>query len=745
MAKETLIIEIRADGTRIVKREITGIGKESKKSAKGVEFLKNALRAVAGIVIIRQTFKLADAYTVLQNRLRVVTNGTDDLNNATRRLQEISVATRSDLKANAELFSRLSIASSILGASQEELFDFTESLNKAIKLSGASAQEARGGLIQLSQGISSARLSGDELRTVLEQLPVVADVIAKSLKVTRGELRQLGKEGKITGRVILKAFKEAREELDERFGKTIPTIAEGFVLLGNSLSRLVGEFSEATFAGRGLFQLLKDLSGVLDFLTEDLERTENKVTDALQTIIEKGGRAAEIARQLQKRRNIRRGGVVDPAIAQEEKQQRLLSGIFEKLINQRQQEAQLLRASGDDRAVLAQRLKTENELRKIGIDIFSEESQAALNAADLSARGNVELSRRAKLVEQILGPERERLAIEKALTEAVEDKEITDVQRTKFLEKEVTAVAELNKFLADEITLLKLSSVEAEIRAALLEAENALLDDNIDKNSKRGQAVLASAEADARSIQLLRERNSVLAAAGPTEDEQLLRRQAINIELDKGRIGQAEANLQLKALAVASVEAGDGLGGLANAFRQVDTSARAVGESIGSSFVQAIGQASNALAEFIVEGGKGVKSLEEQITGILKNLLKQIIATIIQTLILRAITGSIGGGAPGGGGGNLGVTRAIRGFQAGGPVRRDEPVVVGERGRELFVPPSNGRIERSSQMQAPQLSVTIVNATDEDQVLAAIGSSAGEELILNTINNNPETVKRAVG
>lgn len=171
MVKETLIITIKADGTRIVKREITGIGKEAKKASSGVEFLKKALAAVAGIVIIRQTIRLADAYTVLQNRLRVVTDGTDDLNSATLRLQQISVKTRSDLKSNAELFSRLTIAGSILGASQEDLFQFTESLNKAIKLSGASAQEARGGLIQLSQGISSARLSGDELRTVLEQLP----------------------------------------------------------------------------------------------------------------------------------------------------------------------------------------------------------------------------------------------------------------------------------------------------------------------------------------------------------------------------------------------------------------------------------------------------------------------------------------------------------------------------------------------------------------------------------------------
>ena len=45
--------------------------------------------------------------------------------------------------------------------------------------------------------MASGVLRGDELKSVLEQLPTVADVIAKQLNVTRDELRKMGEDGKI--------------------------------------------------------------------------------------------------------------------------------------------------------------------------------------------------------------------------------------------------------------------------------------------------------------------------------------------------------------------------------------------------------------------------------------------------------------------------------------------------------------------------------------------------------------------
>lgn len=209
--------------------------------------------AIAGVITaqaVRSVVNYADSYTELQNRLRVVTQSTEDLNSVTQDLLAISQQTRSSFQANVDLYSRLAIASKQLGLNQGQLLQFTESLNQAIKLSGATSAEANAALIQLSQGMASGTLRGDELRSVLEQLPAVADIIAKQLGVTRGELRRMGEEGQITADIIVDAFAAARAELELRFLKTVPTVSDSFVKLNNTIITLAGAMDEA-FAGSG--------------------------------------------------------------------------------------------------------------------------------------------------------------------------------------------------------------------------------------------------------------------------------------------------------------------------------------------------------------------------------------------------------------------------------------------------------------------------------------------------------------
>ena len=101
-------------------------------------------------------------------------------------MQGIANATRSDFEATSELYARLANSSKELGVGQEQLLKFTKILNQAIVLSGASAEEAAGGIRQLAQGMASGTLRGDELNSVMENFPKVADIIAQGLGVTRG-------------------------------------------------------------------------------------------------------------------------------------------------------------------------------------------------------------------------------------------------------------------------------------------------------------------------------------------------------------------------------------------------------------------------------------------------------------------------------------------------------------------------------------------------------------------------------
>lgn len=248
-------------GLRAVDQQLISTERRANRTRNSVR----GLFAGLGIALaVRQVRTYADTFVRVENRLRNVTDGQRELIIVQRELFGIAEDTRASYEGTAELFVRLAQASKLLGRSQQELLNFTKSLNQALILSGATGQEARQGLIQLSQAIASNTLRGDELRSVLEQLPVVADVIAESLGITRGELRTLGQQGRLTGTAILDAFKEARVELETRFAETVPTIGQSFEILNNAVIRYIGETDRASGVTRLLSRAIIDLSQNLD-------------------------------------------------------------------------------------------------------------------------------------------------------------------------------------------------------------------------------------------------------------------------------------------------------------------------------------------------------------------------------------------------------------------------------------------------------------------------------------------------
>jgi lambda family phage tail tape measure protein len=270
MATERLIIEVKEKGAATAKKNIAGIGQGATQAGAGVQLLKRALVALGGAAAIRQLVSLVDTFTNIQNKLRLVTKGTADLNAVTGQLLKIANRTRSSFEGTAELFARTARATKDLGVSQKEVLQFTESLNQAVILSGAGAIEAEQGIRQLSQGLAKGRLDGDELRSVLENLSFVGDILAEKMGVARGALRDLGAAGKITPTIIIGAFKAAREELEERFAKTVPTIGQSFQVLQNNILALTGVMEKNSGIAGLLSRTILTLSKHVDTLARVL-------------------------------------------------------------------------------------------------------------------------------------------------------------------------------------------------------------------------------------------------------------------------------------------------------------------------------------------------------------------------------------------------------------------------------------------------------------------------------------------
>lgn len=286
MTDENIVIGVKGEveGGKVVKRvldEIVASEAKAQKGSKALEsqfnatdnaakFLKNTMQTLGAAFGLRQLQQTVDTYTNIQNRLKLVTNNAEELTGVTKELFRISNDTRVAFEGTAEVYARVALATKDLGLSQRDTLQFAESLNQAVVLSGASAAEAAAGLIQLSQGLASGALRGDELRSVLEQLPAVADVIAKSLGITRGELRQMGQDGKITADIIIEAFKKSREELAENFAKTVPTIGQAFTVLQNHVIQFVGELDHVTGSSAAVAKSLLWIADNIDTLAKAL-------------------------------------------------------------------------------------------------------------------------------------------------------------------------------------------------------------------------------------------------------------------------------------------------------------------------------------------------------------------------------------------------------------------------------------------------------------------------------------------
>lgn len=225
---------------------LTGLEKKSSKLARttSTAFKGLAILGTGGLGI--QTIqRYGDILIDTRNRLSLVTDGTAELNYAMEDLFNISIATRSSFEATAIVYSRVALATREMGKSAQDLAQFTTTMNQAMILSGTKAVEAGQALIQLSQGMASGTLRGDELRSVLEQLPYVADLISTELGVTRGELRKLGREGKISTDIVFDAMLNNAEKVDEAFKKTTPSISQAANVFETSFLRAFSVLNES--------------------------------------------------------------------------------------------------------------------------------------------------------------------------------------------------------------------------------------------------------------------------------------------------------------------------------------------------------------------------------------------------------------------------------------------------------------------------------------------------------------------
>lgn len=222
-------------------KSVDGVTKRLTEADRAARRLNQTMSSLVTLMTGAQFIKLADTYTSITNKLRTVSNGHDDLAGNMQRTFKLAQNNRVAWETLANTYSRIHRSTTQLRLSQQQVADVTDTLAKAIKLSGATTAEANSVMIQFGQALSKGKLDGDEFKSIMENSVEVGNLLTKSLGVTRGELMRMSKAGKLTTDVIIKAFQEGRKEIVDRFGQAIPTIAERFTVLRNAVVKALGE------------------------------------------------------------------------------------------------------------------------------------------------------------------------------------------------------------------------------------------------------------------------------------------------------------------------------------------------------------------------------------------------------------------------------------------------------------------------------------------------------------------------
>lgn len=246
--------------------------------------LKTAVAGVVSALAIGQFTKFADEITRVTNRLLILTPSIEQANRQFDALASIAIRTGAPLEGVNNLFFRVARSADQLGISTREAAQITESISKALSMTGQSALEANGPLLQLGQALASGRFQGDELRSILEGLQPVAQALAAEMDVPIGALKELGSQGKITADVFVRAMRRARESIDEQFGRTTLTIEqrfEGVKVAGQVLFR---EFDKQTGTSQRVGLAIEYLGYQIFLLSKNIGPLVEKLKLAFQVI-----------------------------------------------------------------------------------------------------------------------------------------------------------------------------------------------------------------------------------------------------------------------------------------------------------------------------------------------------------------------------------------------------------------------------------------------------------------------------
>ncbi len=288
--------DIEADVSGLLKaqgkanKSLDSIGNSATNTAKKMDELQTNINRVAGAIAASLVVDWGKAFLVaadnmsqLNARIERLTGSAAAASQTMQSLMRISSATGGSLQDTEKLWETLSTALRDTGATNGQIIQLTETLQKIGRIGGSSAEEMANALRQFGQSISSGTVRAEEFNSILEQMPELARQIAAGMGVSIGELRQLMLDGKLTAEDALNAIQKQTGSVNAEFEKLPRTLSQANTALTNSFLSMIDSVNQATGASSGMVAVIDSLTAALDRLAGKAISADAQISDLNST------------------------------------------------------------------------------------------------------------------------------------------------------------------------------------------------------------------------------------------------------------------------------------------------------------------------------------------------------------------------------------------------------------------------------------------------------------------------------
>ncbi len=223
------------------------------------------------VELAKDSIKAADEMKGVDARLKLASRSWQEYGEVLQGIKKIAFDSGTAIAANVSLVGRISDPIRRLGGTQSDILMMTQAVNDSLRLTNASAAEAAGGLLQFSQAMGAGVLRGDELNSVIESMPRLAQAIAEGLGITIDKLKSLGEQGALTSQQVFEAIKSQQDKLRGEAASLPPTVGQAWTNAQEAVKQYVFELDKGTGATSALASAINTVAQNIPAIAESLK------------------------------------------------------------------------------------------------------------------------------------------------------------------------------------------------------------------------------------------------------------------------------------------------------------------------------------------------------------------------------------------------------------------------------------------------------------------------------------------